>query len=172
MRSEMSTAMDLNELTTLPTEEDDIKRKNDKVFGVRRTRIQGKKDSSLSSLWKDANEYLSCGFESFSEAFTPPSFDYLAAWTSESFEDFVKDISTHYRDIIASYIAENRVHMLDINKLYVREYAPSRSIDVLHSLVNIAEEVFGDARPRTENESRRIDGLVRSKTKTIFYRPL
>jgi len=164
MHSATSTSLNFNELTTVSSEQDDFKRKNDKVFGVRCTKFQGMKDSSQSSKWADAKEYLSRGLESVGR-WGMPLTDYWRAWTSEPFEGAAKDI-------IAAYMAENLIHMRDINSLFVREYAPFSSIDVLHSLVGIGEEVFSDARPRNEDESRRIDDFVRSKAKTIFTKPL
>lgn len=161
----MSTAPVFNKLTTLSGEEYDIKRKNDKVFGVRCTRMQGKKDSSLSSKWEDVNEYLSCGLNSLRRAWTPFADCWTILLTSAPFEQAAEDI-------IETYKAENLVHMLDINNLFVREYTPLSSIDVFHSLVDIGEEIFRDARPRNEDESKRIDDFVRSKAKTISSRPL
>jgi len=53
-----------------------------------------------------------------------------------------------------------------------REFIPSSAINVLHSLVDIGEEIFKGARPRNELESKSINDFIRSKTKTISSKRL
>ena len=161
MDSTISTASASIEPTTLPQEEDSIKRKNDKVLSIGCTRMHGWWDSSLSFEWGDVNEYLSCDLNSLRRA-SPPSADYWISFLASSapFEQATEKIIESYKI------------MLDINALFVKEYTPLSSIDAFHSLVGIGDELFSDARPRNEYESKRIDDFIRSKAKTISSKPL
>lgn len=157
-----STAPTMNKLTTLSIEEDVIKRKNDKVFGVRCTKIQGKKDSSFSFRWETVNDYLSCS-------------SILGGWGQLSPLTIAVTSGIPFEkaeDIIGSYKAENIVHMLDINNRFVREYTHVNSLNILHSLIDIGTEIFKNARPRNDYESRKINEFIRSKARTISSRPL
>jgi flagellar biosynthesis regulator FlbT len=85
-------------------------------------------------------------------------------WVFEEYEQFKLSI----KEIIEAYINENIVdNLLSINEWLVKEYTPYNAIDLLQSFVDIGGEIFKDARPRNELESKSIDAFVRSKAKTI-----
>ena len=69
------------------------------------------------------------------------------------------------------YINENKVSNLEkINEWLVKEYTVYNSIELLHSLVDTEKEIFRDARPRNELESKSINAFIQSKAKTIRIR--
>jgi len=119
----------------------------------------------MSSHWGTIEEYLSSDFVSFSNRWIPQTYPWILYTTSIVFEKTIEKI-------ISTYKKENIIHNLDINDLFVREYPPHDSINVLHSLVDIGEEIFKDARPRNELEEKIINDFVRSKAKILSSKKL
>ena len=156
-----STTPYLNELNTAASGFLDTKQRNQKVNGLHCARIQRKKGSSNSSFWETVEEYLSCNLEEEVSYFHP--------WVYYTvFGNFDKTVE----ELISTYKNENLAHNLDINRLYIKEYTSYASINLLHSIVNIGEQIFKDARPRNELEEKFINSFVSSKSKVLSHRQL
>ena len=77
-----------------------------------------------------------------------------------------------YDDIVEFYKLESIDSNLNIKDLFIKEYEPNASINILHSLINIGSEIFQDARPSNAEESKIVKGFVRSKSKLISSKKL
>lgn len=152
----LSTVPFQNEFNTVAMGEFGTKHRNQKVGGFRCSKIQGEKDSSMSSSWSTIEDYLSYGIASY-------GIDQISQTCSRAFYNPPEVLE----EIISIYKNENIAHNLNINDLFVREYKPHTEINLLHSLVDIGNEIFKDARPRNEVEAKIINDFVRSKTKVI-----
>lgn len=119
----------------------------------------------MSSHWTTEGEYLSCGVPLPINDLISLTYSWMHFASSDVFEKTVEEI-------ISVYKKENTVHNLDINNLFVREYTPHVSLNLLHSLVDIGKQIFKDARPRNELEAKIIDDFVRSKTRVISSKQL
>jgi len=161
-----STAPHLKNFNTVAIGQVDTVSKNQKVIGLRCTRMQGKHDSSMSSSWKDENEYLSCDW----------AYSLLekGVWRNVLSEYSVA-YSLHEQyvtEMVAVYKSGNDAYNLDINSLYVKEYVPVSSVHLLHSLLDLGAVIFKDARPSNELEAKSINRLLRSKAQVISSEPI
>lgn len=74
--------------------------------------------------------------------------------------------------IIAAYKNENIAHNLDINDLFVKVYVPHEPLELLHSLVDMGNYLFKDARSRNHMESRIVNNFIREKSKVLYSKEL
>ena len=56
---------------------------------------------------------------------------------------------------------------INYKEYFIAEYSVPNSINLMNSLLAIGSEIFKDARPRNELESKSVDNFFRRKAKTI-----
>ena len=153
----LNTDMQLKEYDTSTSEKFDTKNKNRKILSLIYEKIRRKRDSSESTEEWTWDDYYGQQM---------PQVSYV--WTDvEQFDRLLSGI----KEIIEVYINENKVSNLEkINEWLVKEYTVYNSIELLHSLVDTGKEIFRDARPRNELESKSINAFIQSKAKTIRIR--
>jgi hypothetical protein len=163
--STKSTDNQLIEFDTVASQQFDTKPKNEKIINLINTKKQLKRDSSESSKrLEQLLDYLNhtLDYQAWQESLT-----YI--WQPyKEFEQFRLSI----KEIVETYMSENIMLNLDINKWLVKEYAPYDSINLLHSLVDIGREIFKDARSTNELEDKSINAFFQKKAKTIHFKEL
>ena len=153
----LNTDMQLKEYDTSTSEKFETKNKNRKILSLIYEKIRRKRGSSESTEEWTWDDYYGQQM---------PQISYV--WTDvEQFDRLLSGI----KEIIEVYINENKVSNLEkINEWLVKEYTVYNSIELLHSLVDTGKEIFRDARPRNELESKSINAFIQSKAKTIRIR--